>query len=71
MAVQIYSKEFVGHANTSYYACEGDEDVRRRVLKEANDFFFKHDNLDIVNVVENWNQHRDYLNLVVYYKDYI
>ena len=71
MAVQIYSKEFGAGRNTSYYAYERDEDVRERVLKNSNEFFFKHDSVDIVNIVENWTEDRSFLKLVVYYKDYI
>ena len=71
MAIQIYSKEFGAGRNTSYYAYERDEDVREKVLKKANEFFFKYDSVDIVNIVENWSEDSNFLRLVVYYKDYI
>ena len=61
MAIQIYSKEFGAGRNTSYYAYERDEDVRERVLKNANEFFFNHDSVDIVNIVENWTEDRSFL----------
>lgn len=71
MAVQIYSKEFGAGRNKSYYAYERDEDVRERLLKKCNEFFFKHDRIDIVNIVENWTEDRNFLKLIVYYKGYI
>ena len=71
MAVQIYSKEFGAGRNTSYYSYERDEDVRERVLNNVNKFFFKHDSIDVVNIVENWSEDRSFLKLIVYYKSYI
>lgn len=71
MAVQIYQKDFGASRNTSYYAYERDEDVRETALRKVNEFFFKHDNVDIVNIVESWNESMDFLRLVVYYKGYI
>ena len=71
MSVQILSKEFGSGRNMSYYAFEKDEDVRKKVLQNVNDFFFKHDSADIVNIVEDWTENRTFLRLVVYYKELI
>lgn len=71
MSVQIYSKEFIASKNSSFYANEREEDARAKALEKANEFFFAHDSVDIINIIENWNDNRDLIRLVVYYKDYI
>lgn len=68
MAEQIYSKVFFAHRNTCY---ENEHDAREKALKDVNEFFFKHDSLCVMNIIEKWNDIRSYVELIVYYKGYI
>lgn len=68
MVQQIYSKEFFGSRNTFY---DPEDEARRDALVEANTFFIKHNDVDIVNVVEYWNEDKSHIRIIVYYKDYI
>ena len=69
MAEQIHRKHFI--ATRLYSLGENENDVRDKVLKELNEFLFKHDGVDVVNIVEDWFLGRGKLQLTVYYKDYI
>lgn len=71
MAVQIYSEEFYAHRYTSRLVQETDEDVRLKILYDINDFFFKRDGCDIINIIEHWDENKYCLKVVVYYKSYI
>lgn len=71
MAEQIYIKEFEEIRNTSYYSTETCNDVRNKVLKDVNEFFVEHDDFDIISIIEDWNEDKSYLYLIVYYKGYI
>lgn len=71
MAVQIYSEEFYAYRYTSRLVQETDEDVRLKILYDINEFFFKHDSYDIINIVEHWDEGKYCLRVVVYYKGYI
>ena len=71
MAEQIYRKEFNVSRNTSYYGFENDQKVCEKALNEANEFFIKHGEFDIINVVEDWSEEKSYLSLAVYYKGYV
>lgn len=66
MAVQIYNKSFCVWKNLY----ENDADVRNKALEEVNEFFFHHDSVDIVNIIEEWQNNHDTVKLIVYYKDY-
>lgn len=66
MAVQIYNKSFCVWKKLY----ENDADVRNKALEEVNEFFFHHDSVDIVNIIEEWQNNRDTVKLIVYYKDY-
>ena len=68
MAEQIYSEVFYANRNTFY---ENECDARKKALMDANEFFINHDSFCIMNVIENWNENRSHLGLVVYYKGYI
>ena len=46
-------------------------DIREKALKEVNNFLQKHDSLDVINIIEHWNEEESYLYLIVYFKDYI
>jgi hypothetical protein len=70
MAVQIYSKEFVSFRKRDGIVVENDMVVRKKALEKANEFFFEHESFYVINIVENWEVGRNYLRLVVYYKDY-
>lgn len=67
MAVQIYNQTFY----TGRKMYENDADVRNRALEEINKFFFHHDSVDVVNIIEQWETDNDLLRLIVYYKGYI
>lgn len=67
MAVQIYNESF--YVGRKLY--ESDTDVRNRALEEVNEFFFHHDSVDIVNIIEEWQNNHNILKLIVYYKGYI
>ena len=71
MAVQIYRKEFDSFRNHCYYDYETDEKVCEKALADVNEFLLKHDDIDILKIVENWYKERDVLKLVIYYKRYI
>ena len=65
MAEQIYRKTF---QNENY----SDEDIARTMTLElANNFFIKHDSVDIINVIERWDENKKCFHLIVYYKDYV
>lgn len=71
MAIQIYSEEFYAYRYTSRLVQETDEDVRLKILYDINEFFFKRDDCDIINIIENWDENKYCLKIVVYYKSYI
>lgn len=65
---QLYSQTFFARKELHY---EDRGDIREKALKEVNNFLYKHETLDIINVVEYWNGEEGYLNLIVYFKGYI
>lgn len=67
MAIRMYVQEF--YVGRKIYDTE--LDVRNRALVEVNEFFFRRDSVDIVNVIEEWNEDFDFLKFIVYYKGYI
>lgn len=65
MAEQIYVKTF---QNENY----SDNDVARiMTLELANNFFIEHDSVDIINVIERWDEDKGCFYLIVYYKGYV
>ena len=68
MAQQIYSHTFFARKEL-YYEDRGD--IREKALKEVNNFLYKRESLDVINIIEHWNQEESYLYLIVYFKDYI
>ena len=65
MAEQIYSKTF---QNENY----SEENIARTMtLALANNFFIKHDSVDIINVIERWDENKGCFQLIVYYKGYV
>ena len=65
---QLYSQTFFAKKELHY---EDRGDIREKALKEVNNFLYKHECLDIINVIEHWNEEEGYLYLIVYFKDYI
>ena len=68
MAEQVYCKAFY---TTRYLTYESENDAREKALEGVNEFLFKHDDICVINISEEWTQNRSYLKLVVYYKNYI
>lgn len=68
MAEQIYSKEFFGTRNIFY---DHKDKARQEALVEANAFLIQYDSIDIINIVEYWNEAESRIHLIVYYKNYI
>lgn len=65
MAEQIYVKTF---QNENY----SDKDVARiMTLELANNFFIEHDSVDVINVIERWDEDKECFYLIVYYKGYV
>lgn len=67
MAIQLYSKEFWNY----YGEWEKAADVRNSVLSDVNEFFRWQDDVDIVEILEDWDDDDGCFTLVVYYKKYI
>ena len=65
---QLYSQTFFARKELHY---EDRGDIREKALKEVNNFLQKHDSLDVINIIEHWNEEESYLYLIVYFKDYI
>ena len=68
MAEHIYSEVFFAHRNTFY---DNEHEAREKALKDVNKFFLERDGLCVVNIIEKWNDTRSYVELIVYYKDYV
>ena len=67
MTAKIYNKVFFAH-KISYL--DNDQDVRGRAINEVNQFFTKHNELDILNIFESWSIDKSSIELVVYYKNH-
>ena len=65
---QLYSQTFFARKELHY---EDRGDIREKALKEVNNFLYKHKSLDIINIIEYWNEEEGSLLLIVYFKDYI
>lgn len=65
---QLYSQIFFARKELHY---EDREDIREKALKEVNIFLYKHECLDMINIIEYWNEEEDSLRLIVYFKGYV
>ena len=65
---QLYSQTFFARKELHY---EDREDIREKALKEVNNFLYKQECLDMINIIEYWNEEEDSLRLIVYFKGYV
>ena len=60
---EIYIEEFVACKN----AYDGNIDVRNKALNKVNNFFNIRTGYKALNIIEEWNEDKTALRLIVYY----